>query len=69
MKKKDTTSKYIILTGFLPFMIPILAGIYKITIESWNMIDWLILYSYIFWPSYIMGLILIILGVIRLKRK
>jgi len=68
MKKKDTTSKYIILTGLLPFIIPILAGIYKITIESWNMVDWLILYSYIFWPSYIIGLILIIIGIIKLKR-
>ena len=69
MKKKDTISKYIILTGCLPFMIPVLAGIYKITIESWNMVDWLILYSYIFWPSYIMGLILILIGVLKIRKK
>ena len=37
MKKKDNIPTYIILTGFLPFIIPILAGIYKVTIESWNM--------------------------------
>ena len=69
MKKKDNIPTYIILTGFLPFIIPILSGIYKITIESWSMINWLIIYSYIFWPSYIIGLILILIGIIRLKRR
>ena len=69
MKNKDNIPTYIILTGFLPFIIPILAGIYKVTIESWNMINWLIIYSYIFWPSYIIGLILILIGIIKLKRR
>ena len=69
MKKKDNTPLYIILTGALPFMIPILSGIYKVTIESWNIFSWLILYSYIFWPSYVIGLILIIIGIVKLKRR
>ena len=69
MKKKDNTPLYIILTGALPFMIPILAGIYKVTIESWNIFNWLILYSYLFWPSYVIGLILIIIGIVKLKRR
>ena len=69
MKKKDNTPLYIILTGSLPFMIPILAGIYKVTIESWDILSWLILYSYLFWPSYVIGLILIIIGIVKLKRR
>lgn len=69
MKKKDTVSKYLILTGILPFLIPILAGIYKITIESWNMIDWLILYSYLFWPTYLIGFLLIIIGIVKVIRR
>ena len=34
MKKKDNTPLYIMLSGALPFIIPILAGIYKVTFES-----------------------------------
>ena len=69
MRKKDNTPTYIILTGVLPFIIPILAGIYKTTFESWDMLSWLVLYSYIFWPSYLIGLLLIIFGIIKLIRR
>lgn len=69
MKKKDTTTKYLILTGMLPFIIAILSGLYKTTIESWNMIDWLILYSYIFWPTYLIGFFLIIIGIVKMIRR
>lgn len=69
MKKKDNTPTYIILTGTLPFMIPFLAGIYKVIFESWDILSWLVLYSYIFWPSYLIGLILIIIGVVKLKKR
>jgi len=69
MKKKDSISKYLILTGTLPFIIAILSGIYKTTIESWNFINWLILYSYVFWPTYIIGILLIIIGIIKIIRR
>lgn len=69
MKKKNTTWKYLLLTGSLPFMIPILSGLYKMTIESWTLLDWLILYSYIFWPTYLIGFLLIVIGIIQKFKK
>ena len=69
MRKKDNTPLYIILTGALPFIIPIFAGIYKVTMQSWDMLSWLVLYSYIFWPSYLIGLLLILFGIIKIIRR
>ena len=68
MKQKNTAWKYLVLTGTLPFIIPIFSGIFKVYYESWDMISWLVLYSYIFWPTYLIGIFLIIIG-LRNKRK
>ena len=46
----------------------ILSGIFKVYYESWDMISWLVFYSYIFWPTYLIGIFLIIIG-LRNKRK
>ena len=50
--------------GFLPFILPVALGLYRMSIESWTMSDWLILYSFIFWPTYIIGAAFIIASVV-----
>lgn len=84
-KEKNKKLIWIVLLfiGIIPFVIPLIAGIYdSITgfsglcfIECDNyygfqaFIDSIYLYSFIFWPTYIIGAILIILSIIKLKNK
>jgi len=56
--------KALAVIGFLPFILPVALGIYRMSIESWTLLDWLILYSFIFWPTYIIGAAFIIVSII-----
>ena len=68
--KKALIWNIILIIGIVPFILPFAFGIYKISIESWTMFDWLIMYSYIFWPSYIAGALVIAVSIIgRLVKK
>ena len=58
--------KILIFLGTIPFLVPVLLGVYRMQIESWTMTDWLILYSFIYWPTYIVGVVLIALGAVKL---
>ena len=53
--------------GIIPFVLPILMGLYRMQIESWTLPDWLILYSFFYWPTYLAGLVLILLSAWKLK--
>ena len=61
--------KILIAVGVLPLLLPFALGVYRMSIESWAMGDWLVLYSYIYWPTYVLGLGLIAAGVILRSRK
>lgn len=61
--------KIILAIGICPFILPIIVGIYKMSIESWTMLDWLVMYSFIYWPTYIIGLVLIFLAASKLVEK
>ena len=65
---KKNLWKYTLALGFLPFILAIILGIYHTIIESWSLFDWILLYSVIYWPTYIIGIFLILLSV-YLKRK
>ena len=68
--KKSLILNIILITGILPFVLPFIFGIYKISIESWTMFDWLVMYSYIFWPTYLAGAFAIAISVIgRIVKK
>ena len=61
----------LLIVGIIPFLLPIVLGFYRMSIESWTLLDWLILYSYVYWPTYLAGIILIgisVAGIIRTKR-
>lgn len=60
--------KLLIIVGVIPLVLPFILGIYHMWIESWTLGDWLILYSYIYWPTYVLGVLLIVTGVVIKKR-
>ena len=68
--KQSLIWNILLIIGIIPFILPFAFGIYKISIESWTMFDWLVMYSYIFWPSYIAGALVIAVSIIgRLVKK
>ena len=61
--------KLLLIVGICPFIIPFVLGAYRMTIESWTMMDWLLMYSYIYWPTYVAGLVLIAVALKKLLSK
>jgi len=61
--------KVILGIGICPFILPFVLGFYRMSIESWALMDWLIMYSFIYWPTYVIGLVLILVAVSRLRCK
>ena len=61
--------KVIFLAGLLPFIFPIVLGLYTMTIESWILFDWLVLYSFVYWPTYLLGLIVIVISLVGIFKK
>ena len=64
--KNNMLWKGFLFAGILPFVIPVVLGLYRMRIESWTMMDWLVLYSFLYWPTYLLGFGLI-LGAICIK--
>jgi len=60
---------YLFYAGFLPFIIPVFMALYSMSVESWNFFDWILLYSVIYWPTYIVGIILILVAVRKRKNS
>ena len=61
--------KLLIGIGAIPLILPFVLGVYRMSIEHWTIGDWLILYSYIYWPTYVIGLVFIAAGVVLWQRK
>ena len=61
--------KLLFLAGLVPFILPIVIGLYTMTIESWEFFDWIVLYSFVYWPTYLAGLIVIVISLIWIFKK
>ena len=61
--------KILIGIGILPLVLPFVLGVYHTMIESWKLLDWIILYSYLYWPTYVLGILLIVAGIVMKKKK
>lgn len=61
--------KLLIAVGVIPLILPFILGVYHVNLESWRMGDWLILYSYVYWPTYVLGVVLIVAGMVWGKRR
>ena len=64
--KKKLIWKLLLVIGICPFIIPFVLGFYRMSIESWTMGGWLVLYSFIYWPTYLIGFVLIVLSLYKL---
>ena len=68
--KKVRLWKWILAGGIGLFVLPLLLGIYHTWIESWALFDWILLYSVVYWPTYLAGAILIALALyLRTKAR
>ena len=68
--KKNILWKIFLIIGVVPFIIPFIFSFTRMS--TWTLLDWLIMYSFIYWPTYIVGMILIIISIykiIKLKNK
>lgn len=64
--RKKAIWKLLLIVGVIPFVIPFVLGIYRMSIESWKLSDWLVLYSFVYWPTYLVGLVLIVVSIFKL---
>ena len=58
---------YLFFAGFLPFIVPVCMALYSMSVETWNFLDWILLYSVIYWPTYVIGILVIVIA--AKKRK
>ena len=59
--------KILLIVGILPFAFPFIIFAYEMLIKSsWTMGEWLLLYSFIYWPTYLVGLVLIAISAYKL---
>lgn len=65
--KKGLIWKILLAVGILPFLCPFVTFAYEMLIaSSWTLGDWLIMYSFVYWPTYLVGLILIAISANKL---
>ena len=58
---------FLLAIGIIPFVAPFIGFEYEITnSSSWTLVDWLVLYSFVYWPTYIIDFILIAISVNKL---
>ena len=68
MEKKKLWRTLLVL-GIIPFAIPFFGFAYEmLNVSSWTLFDYWFLYSFVFWPTYIPGLILVILSAYKLMK-
>lgn len=67
--KKKLIWKLLLVIGICPFIVPFLLGLYRMSIESWAMADWLVMYSFIYWPTYLIGFGLILFALIKILKN
>ena len=81
--KKKTLYKILLVLGILTFVIPLIFGIFSSINGYSGLCFWvctknygfdafsssIFVYSYIFWPTYVIGIILITLSLLKIRRK
>jgi len=67
--KRRLIWKILLIVGIAPLVFPLLFGLYRASTESATLSDWLILYSFLYWPTYLVGIVLVALSAYKLNRK
>ena len=67
--KKSLIWQILLGLGICPFVLPFAAFLYELlNASSWTLTDWLILYSFVYWPTYLIGLVLIGVSAYKLQK-
>ena len=64
--KNNLIWKIILIIGLFPFVIPFLLAYTRMS--GWTLIDWLVMWSFVYWPTYVLGLVLIGFSIYKIKR-
>lgn len=64
--KKAFIWKLLLVIGICPFVVPFLMSVTRAS--SWSLFDWLIMYSFVYWPTYVVGLVLIGISLYKLRK-
>ena len=60
---------FLLAVGLIPFAAPFIGFAYEmLNSSSWSLMDWLVLYSFVYWPTYLVGLALIAISVYKLMK-
>ena len=60
---------FLLAVGLIPFAAPFIGFAYEtINSSSWSLMDWLILYSFAYWPTYLVGFVLIAISAYKLRK-
>ena len=60
----------LLVLGVVPFLIPFFGfGYEMLNASKWTLLDYLVLYSFLYWPTYLVGLVLIVISVFKLRRQ
>ena len=55
--------------GVIPFAAPFIGFAYEmLNSSSWPLMDWLVLYSFAYWPTYLVGFALIAISTYKLRK-
>lgn len=65
--KTNMRWKILLLLGLCPFAAPFLWWLYQLLVDPWPLFVWLMLYSYLYWPTYLIGLVLVVLALCKRK--
>lgn len=67
--KKKTFWWILCILGLLPFAAPWIGFVYeRLNASSWTLADWLLMYSVVYWPTYLLGLLLLAVSAGKLRR-
>lgn len=71
--KKNLLWKILLVVGIVPFVVPFAAAVWNIYMihshPGWTVFDFVFIYSFLYWPTYILGLVLIGLSIYKLKKN
>ena len=60
---------FLLAVGLIPFAAPFIGFAYEmLNSSSWSLIDWLVLYSFVYWPTYLVGFVLIAISAYKLMK-
>ena len=66
--KRKALWKFLLFLGLCPFAAPLLLWLCQFLSTPWPLFDWLVLYSFLYWPTYLLGAALLILAIVKFRK-